>query len=393
MLIFFGCLAQLNVYGQSTSGMVLQGKVAGAQDGAPVRLVNVEDKENQKELVAGTLHKGNFELRAQLEGPTLVSLRIGKGSINTKGLPEGWASIPMMLEKGSVTINISHIDSVSAAYSDKGPVIFNNKHISLRGAGDCQKQYETYLLAVRDADYHVWQADRAATDYFMSGGVQLDSLSKLHLKEKVQEMKRDSIANVFMKTNPSYAISAWIGLQQARTEFVYSAEQLQNMVTLLKNNPDTRRYQDILEAVDRNKAYRVGTLFGKLQGETPTGENLDIASLIGQGKHTLIDFWASWCGPCRSAIPHVRSLYHQYEGNLNVIAVSLDEKNAAWKKAMEDEKMEWTQLWLPNKSFNELRARFNINSIPALMILNPSGQVVLLTNSSDEISAYLKRNI
>ncbi|MDR2281751.1 MAG: DUF4369 domain-containing protein [Sphingobacterium sp.] len=394
-LLLVSSIALGTTYAQSRGEVVITGQIPGAKDGTPIRLVRMEDKEDKIQFATGAIEKGTFALKGELIGPTVVYLRVGQGKINAKGLPDRWASIPMMLEQGKVKVKVVHIDSIPLEYGDQGPISFNRKNVDVQGAGKIQAQYEEYLARVKDADFKVWKAERTATDYFMSGGARLDSLSKLHYKIKVQEIKKDSIADVFMRQHPMYAVSAWIGLKQAKSQFTYSGQQLQDMTVVLKDNPDQNRYQQILVEVEKNKAFALHVPFGDLQVETPTGEVKQMVPLMGmnKGKYTLVDFWASWCGPCRSAIPHVRSLHQQYGQQLEIVAASLDEKAANWKKAMDDEKMEWTQVILPGKSANEIMGRFNINSIPTLMMVNPAGEVVLLTNSSDEISAYIKKNL
>ena len=118
---------------------------------------------------------------------------------------------------------------------------------------------------------------------------------------------------------------------------------------MLKNNPDTAHYNKLEKVAAVNRNYAKGRSFAGFEASLPNGDSCNVLQLMPKGKYTIVDFWASWCGPCRSAIPHLKSLHKAYEGKLDVISISLDTKEAAWQKAMKEEDMSWTQAMIPAK--------------------------------------------
>ncbi len=79
---------------------------------------------------------------------------------------------------------------------------------------------------------------------------------------------------------------------------------------------------------------------------TNHGDNRDEKYFNRTGRITLIDFWASWCGPCRKEIPHVKKYYEEYKNKgVQFISVSIDAKKDAWTKALKEEQMPWLQGW------------------------------------------------
>lgn len=94
-----------------------------------------------------------------------------------------------------------------------------------------------------------------------------------------------------------------------------------------------------------------------------------------RGKYLLVDFWASWCGPCRQAVPKVKELYAKYKDRgFDVVSISIDDSKKAWEKAMEDEQMPWNQWLSPDK--NNTMKTFLFSGIPTLYILNKEGKIV-----------------
>lgn len=94
-----------------------------------------------------------------------------------------------------------------------------------------------------------------------------------------------------------------------------------------------------------------------------------------KGKYVLIDFWASWCGPCRQAIPKVKELYEKYKGkDFDIVSVSIDDSKKAWAKAMEEEGMPWQQLLSPDK--NATMKNFLFSGIPTIYLIDKQGKIV-----------------
>lgn len=115
-----------------------------------------------------------------------------------------------------------------------------------------------------------------------------------------------------------------------------------------------------------------------------------VSEYIKPGQYAMIDFWASWCGPCRAAIPHVREINNAYAGKINVISVSLDSKESAWTQALDDENMEWTQLWAPQDMAETVSAAYGITGIPHIVLINDKGGVIYMGHNPQEVSMILE---
>ncbi|WEK17522.1 MAG: TlpA disulfide reductase family protein [Candidatus Pedobacter colombiensis] len=143
------------------------------------------------------------------------------------------------------------------------------------------------------------------------------------------------------------------------------------------------RYPQMEEAKQLKKEYldkkairnslKTGSEIPTIVYNNPDGKPVDVKSF--KGKYVLIDFWASWCGPCRKAIPEIKTLYSQYkEKGFDVLSVSIDTDNAAWRKAMSEEDMPWTQVLSPDK--NKTLADFMIMGVPTLFLVDKEGKIV-----------------
>jgi len=94
-----------------------------------------------------------------------------------------------------------------------------------------------------------------------------------------------------------------------------------------------------------------------------------------KGKYVFVDFWASWCGPCRAAVPKVKQLYAQYKDKgFEVVSISIDDSKTAWQKAMEEEKMPWAQWLSPDK--NKTMQTFLFSAIPTVYLVDREGKIV-----------------
>jgi thiol-disulfide isomerase/thioredoxin len=99
--------------------------------------------------------------------------------------------------------------------------------------------------------------------------------------------------------------------------------------------------------------------------------------LVDSSKYNLIVFWASWCGPCRMEIPQIKKLYESKGEDLNVVSISVDKDQNAWKRAMQKEQMPWKQFLLPvGETYAMLDKKYNLQSIPIWVLLDGHGKVI-----------------
>jgi len=131
---------------------------------------------------------------------------------------------------------------------------------------------------------------------------------------------------------------------------------------------------------------KVGDTAPDFSAPTPDGKNLSLKQSLG--KVTIIDFWASWCKPCRAENPNVVALYNElHSKGLNIIGVSLDREAGAWKKAIADDKLTWNHV--SNLKFwdDAIAKQYSVQSIPATFILDATGKVVAKDLRGAELKA------
>jgi len=123
------------------------------------------------------------------------------------------------------------------------------------------------------------------------------------------------------------------------------------------------------------KRIDIGSKAEDFSAPTPKGETLSLKGSLG--KITIIDFWASWCKPCRMENPNVVRVYNKYHNKgLNIIGVSLDKKQESWVKAIDDDNLNWNHV--SNLQFwqEPIARAYGVRSIPATFILDEEGNVI-----------------
>jgi thiol-disulfide isomerase/thioredoxin len=105
------------------------------------------------------------------------------------------------------------------------------------------------------------------------------------------------------------------------------------------------------------------------------GEMFELSSL--RGKYVLVEFWASWCGPCRIQNPSLRKVYKKYhDKNFEIVAITLDTDVLKWKKAVEKDKLTWIQLGDLKGWDNSLARQWGINAIPFNFLIDKEGKII-----------------
>ncbi|RZK76024.1 MAG: AhpC/TSA family protein [Pedobacter sp.] len=190
-------------------------------------------------------------------------------------------------------------------------------------------------------------------------------------KEIDLELKRNQHA--YLKTNPSSVISLNLA------NFIATNEDYEEGIIafdyLSKEAKMTKQGLEIAEELAVKTKSRIGAIVPDFIQNDPSGNPIKFADF--RGRYVYIDFWASWCIPCRNENPNVLKAYEKFKNkNFAIIGVSIDNDLNSWKKAIEDDKMPWTMVSDLKGSKNEIATYFGIRGVPSTLLIDPSGKII-----------------
>jgi len=154
-----------------------------------------------------------------------------------------------------------------------------------------------------------------------------------------------------------------------------------------KATPNIDKIIDHLNILDK---VAIGKKFTDFEMADPDGKMHNLSDYVGNGKVVLIDFWASWCPPCRADMPHLVKVYDQYKKkNFEIVGISLDRTADAWKKGIKDLNMTWPQLSDIKFWQCEGAALYGVNSIPHTVLVDKDGTIIAKNLRGEALDAKL----
>ena len=360
----------------------ISGTAAGFENGKTV-ILETQDEKGMGLIAVDTvkIENGKFEIKGKVTEPSFHTLQIEGAQ----------GKIPFILENGDITIVVNkdtiQKSKISGSYNNDEYVKFNEEITKI------QKP----LMDFQTANMQKMQMAQQAKDT-----VTINGLMKEYTKIQTEigatsKAKYEDYAN----THPKAFISALI-IQGMSNDPTVDSKKIETMYNSLdeslKNSKPGKAIKTKLAELKTPSVGATATPSAPatapakwrtdFSAPNPQGKKISLKESLG--KVTIVDFWASWCGPCRRENPNVVAIYNElHSKGLNIIGVSLDEDPVKWKEAIAKDKLIWTQVSNLKGWEDPIAMQYKVESIPATFILDQSGNVVAQDLRGDELKAKI----
>ena len=258
--------------------------------------------------------------------------------------------------------------------------INNPKKVTIM-ASKTQAELDAYNEQVDAFDTQIRDLYALMNDAFANNdSIMIDSLNQVGTALMEQQ---DNFRDDYIKAHPESFVSHYI-LDQNKQD--YPLDQLKEMVAAFTTESIYKA--DLYDYIAKQERLEVGQLFIDFTLMTKDSTEVVLSEMIAQNKLTLIDFWASWCGPCRKENPVVKAAYEQFHAlGFDVIGISVDQDEAAWLKAVADDQLPWTQV---RDTEHKVSEDYLIYYIPSNFLFDQDGNMVAKGLRGDDLTAKLE---
>lgn len=269
------------------------------------------------------------------------------------------------LENGNINVTLGTESKVSGTSNNDTYQKFKDDFISLS-----KEMNEMYQKAQTDASLTDAQREEIMNEIEKKDSIGMDI---------VFTTIETNIANpVGIHLLPSYAAAFDLDKQKSLIDKVPAQYASNERIANLKKHIETA------------EKTAVGQKFIDFSMETPEGETVKLSDFIGKNKYTLVDFWASWCGPCRAEMPNVVAAYNEFKDKgFGIVGVSLDNNAEQWKEAIKALNITWPQMSDLKGWNNEGAKLYGVNSIPATVLIDQDGTIIARNLRGEDIKSKL----
>lgn len=364
--------------------------------------------------------KGGFTVEGAFKNADKLSVTDGPvNRVYLLELPSGkdQSQPPIVLDSAKLTGNNGHFTLTGMTHGQEiYEVVFGNDLLAVPVVNDVPEIKINVDLGKKDDFYDISGSEASSQlkdlvnlfgrkDYEVGKSMaQLDSLKGIHASDSAMlaatDVKNRAIQDLntylkqFLNTNNNAPVSAlalgWASRSLTKTEF---EAILDDLVKKFPTSPIIQGikvdYDKQVAQLEKQNSSWVGRQAPELTLPDVNGHNVSLSSF--KGKYLLVDFWASWCGPCRAENPNVVAAYREFKDkNFTILGVSLDKEKGAWQDAIKEDHLTWTHVSDLKYWQSQAVETFHFEGIPFNVLIDPQGKIIGQGLRGDELESKLK---
>jgi len=352
-------------------------KITRPINGYKAFLQYVKAGENQPSIDSAAYVNGQFEIKGKTQNPQKAFLYVEKGN---NGFKPSYIQKPISvyLEKGNIVVTTTNAiliynkEVVKEATFSGTPL--NDDY---QGYWNILNVFKPRLDSLRDLFRKAYQDKNSA---------ELDKINPAFKQMEAETQKAEE--DYFYKHLNSLVSLDWLkqsfNIAQNKSKVV---AMFSKMSPAVKKSVDGKAYSDLLTATS---SVEIGGIAPDFSAKNIKGEHVTLSSY--RGKYVLLDFWASWCAPCRKENPNVLKAYNNFKGkNFTVVSFSMDESKKSWENAVEKDALPWSQISDLLAWQGPVSHLYGINGIPANFLIDPQGKIIAKDLRGDALDAELSK--
>ena len=359
-ILFLSAIAVLFAACQNKSGYTVEGNITGDNfEGQKVLF----EKWNDSILVpvdSTNIVDGKFTLKGNTNSPSLLFMTIGDRDSNLGTM--------VMAEEGTIEVKYDSIFHVSGTPLNDS---FSDFNAEQRRLNEKSRGYSE--------QFGTATADGTMTE-------ELEEELKAAFNETSEEAQ--ALQYEFVKANIDNELGQYLFMASSHT---FETEQQQEILALASDEyKSTKNIQRLIEKIEAKAATAVGKDFIDFSMKTPEGDDISLSDYAGKGKYVLIDFWASWCGPCINEMPNVVAAYEKYKNKgFEIVGVSLDSDKNNWIDGIKSLNMTWPQMSEVTGWETDAVELYAIQGIPHTVLLDKEGKIIAHNLRGDKLDEKL----
>ena len=353
----------------------INGRIEGLD--APAMAYLTYKKEGRNVADSALIQKGVFELKGVVDEPFYAVVVIDHKGVGIMNLARRRDNdlLRLYVEKG--TIELRGRDSVHHAAISGSPV---------------NKDYQQLLALLKPVEDSIQALQVRASKATPAAIAEPGYKETVEAAVKALLKRRGQVAEQYIRQHPS-AYTSLIALSTYLPGAFPDPDKLEPLFELLsdkvKETAAGKEFQLMLNTI---RLVKVGTQAPEIIEKDVTGKLVKLSNF--RGKYVLIDFWASWCGPCRQENPNLVKLYQRFKDKgLVILGVSLDKPDgrADWLKAIKDDQLDWVQVSDLKGWASSVAKLYGVRAVPQNFLVDPEGKIVAAKLNGDELHRFIEK--